>query len=107
MALQEIYDVPMSLTDLHFFTPDDFYEFANQHDLKCTIGTIDSDWGCGDRLVYDFKKRLPNALRDRGLENNGAEKIVRFIEKTIKYVPRNEYSGAIQVVTFESCNENS
>ena len=54
MALQMLLDVPMSLSDLHFFLPNDFDQFGEEHNYKVQNNTISHDWGGGEKTILDF-----------------------------------------------------
>jgi SAM-dependent methyltransferase len=94
MTLQLLFDVPMSLTDLHFLCPFDFENFAEQNNLALELRSTDQDWGSGERLLIDFKKRLPNALRDAGMDSSKVEKLLVWLEKASQYHHLDECSGA-------------
>lgn len=99
MALQYLLDIPMSLTDVHFLCPFDFEAFAKGLDMKMEYVTIDQDWGCGKKLIQDFKKRLPNAFRDKGMEAN-VGRFIDWLEKAIQYPLISDFSGAIAIYHF-------
>lgn len=94
MTLQLLFDVPMSLTDLHFLCPFDFENFAKQNNLALDFRSTDQDWGSGERLLIDFKKRLPNALRDAGMDGSKVEKLLEWLDKASKCYHLDECSGA-------------
>ncbi len=94
MTLQILFDVPMSLTDINFFTPDEIYSYSLGRDLECSVKTFDSEWGCGDRFIIDFKKRLPNALRDAKLDGTHVEKLLNWLDVAKQYHSINDMSGA-------------
>ena len=94
MALQMLLDVPMSLSDLHFLCPFDFDEFCEDNDYSLEFESTDQDWGSGKRTIIDFKKRLPNALKDANLSDKNVEKFLMWFEKAVNYRDYNEFSGA-------------
>jgi len=102
MALQMLVGVPMTKTDLVFFSPKDFQSYADSRNLSLELTTFDQEWGAGDRLISDFQKRLPNALRDRGLDTNGVEIFLDWLEGSTQYFSRNEMSGALMVCKLTS-----
>ncbi len=97
MTLQLLFDVPMSLSDLHFLCPFDFERFADEFGYSMEMTTIDQDWANGQRLIIDFKKRLPNALRDAGMETGKVDLFLKWLDKAMRYNPENEFSGATMV----------
>lgn len=94
MTLQLLFDVPMSLTDLHFLSPFNFENFARQNNLALEFRSTDQDWGSGKRLMIDFKKRLPNALRDAGMDTSKVDKLLLWLEQASRYHHLDECSGA-------------
>jgi len=69
MPLLYLFDAPITLVDLHYFSPIDFEIFAKKLGMKLSWQTFDRIWSHGDILLEDFKKRLPNVLRDAKLPN--------------------------------------
>jgi SAM-dependent methyltransferase len=94
MTLQLLFEVPMSLSDLHFLCPFDFEEFARKSGCEITVKSTDQDWAAGDRLLIDFQKRLPNALADAGLPPEGVSRLLEWLKKAAPYFQTNEFSGA-------------
>jgi 2-polyprenyl-3-methyl-5-hydroxy-6-metoxy-1,4-benzoquinol methylase len=94
MTLQTLFAVPMSLTDIHFLCPFDFEEFARTKGYALEFRSTDQDWGAGQRMLIDFQKRLPNALRDAGLDGTQVAALLTWLEKTTQYQTHTEYSGA-------------
>jgi SAM-dependent methyltransferase len=97
MTLQLLFDVPMSLTDLHFLCPFDFEEFAEDENLELKFKSINQDWGAGERTISDFNKRLRNALKDRGMDNTKVDRLLDWLRKAVRYHQTNEFSGATVV----------
>lgn len=97
MALHHLFKARMSLSDLHFLCPFDFEEFATQHGLQLETESSDLDWGGGERLLVDFRKRLPNALRDAGLDGSGVNDLLAWLGKALPYQAPHEYAGANMV----------
>ena len=100
MALKTLLDVPMSLSDLHYLCPHDFAEFAEEHNYSLEMVTTDQDWGNGERLLVDFQKRLPNALRDANLPVDKVDEFMAWLGKVLPYQPENEFTGATMVYKF-------
>ena len=97
MTLQMLLDVPMSLSDIHFFSPSDFNNYAKSRGLKVSMFSIDHDWGGGDRTILDFKKRLVNALKDKGLNNQNVPEFLEWLKESIAYFNHDDNSGAITI----------
>jgi len=85
IPLMLLFDAPITLVDLHYFTPIDFKNFAKKLDMKLSWKTFDQSWGNGKILVEDFKKRIPNVLRDAKLPNDPKKinLLIKWIEKNI------------------------
>jgi len=94
MALQLLFDIPMSLTDLHFLCPFNFEEFCEINGYNLDLKSTDQDWGAGERTIIDFKKRLNNALKDANMKNDNIDKFLAWLQKAVQYFPTNEFSGA-------------
>lgn len=93
MTLQLLFDVPMSLTDLHFFLPSDFEEFCQQNNYQLEYKSSEQSWGGGEKLLVDFNKRLRNALRDKNMSGN-VDRLMAWLQKAIKYQTYNNNTGA-------------
>jgi 2-polyprenyl-3-methyl-5-hydroxy-6-metoxy-1,4-benzoquinol methylase len=100
MALQHLFDVPMSLTDLHSFLPTDFERFAKKLKMDLRWVTTDYNIGLGPDLIRDFKRRLPNALRDAGLPTNNVDVFLDWLESAISYEKEQPYSGSMAIYCF-------
>ena len=97
MTLQILLNVPMSLTDIHFFSPSDFIKFSKKNNFSLDFTTIAHDWGGGKKTIKDFKKRLVNALKDAGLNNKNVKPFLVWMEDAIKYFYHTNDSGALMV----------
>ena len=97
MPLMLLFDSPITLVDIHYFTPIDFKNFAKKLDMKLSWNTFDRSWGHGKILVEDFKKRIPNVLSDSKLPNNKKKinLLIKWIEKNISSMNNDlPHSGA-------------
>tara|TARA_B110000438_G_C15734910_1_gene615884 strand:+ start:213 stop:998 length:786 start_codon:yes stop_codon:yes gene_type:complete len=97
MPLLLLFDAPITLVDIHYFTPVDFKNFAKNLDMTLSWNTFDHSWGHGKMLVEDFKKRIPNVLRDSKLPNDKKKVnlLIKWIEKNICSMNNNlPHSGA-------------
>lgn len=78
MTLHTLFEIPMSLSDLHFIHPWQMRSWCDEVGLNSTLEvTVDYDKANGLPLLTDFQKRIPNALRDAGF---GSQKIPEFLE---------------------------
>lgn len=94
MTLQLLFDVPMSLSDIHFLSPIEFSNFIKNYDYKMEIKSTDQDWGAGERTIIDFKKRLPNALKDANMDSTKVIDLLQWLEKATPYFQHDDNSGA-------------
>ncbi len=94
MTLQILFDVPMSLSDIHFFSPTDFKDYAKEHGYGLEVRSTDFDWGAGKRTLVDMEKRLTNALLDAGLDNSKVPQLIAWLEKAVPYFENNSCTGA-------------
>ncbi len=94
MTLQLLFDVPMSLTDIHFISPFEIQEFAQNNKLALDIKSTDFDWASGNRLIIDFDKRLRNALRDAGMPKDKVDILLDWLAKAAPFHLHDEFSGA-------------
>ena len=97
MTLQKLLNVPMSLTDVHFFSPSDMFNFAKKNNCNLNFTTIAHDWGGGKRTIKDFKKRLVNALKDAKLNNKQVKPFLIWLEDAMKYFKHTNDTGALMV----------
>jgi 2-polyprenyl-3-methyl-5-hydroxy-6-metoxy-1,4-benzoquinol methylase len=82
MTLQLLFDVPMSLTDLHFLSPFDLMEIAEKQGLSLEWTTFAHDRVYGEKLLVDMRKRLTNALRDAAMDNSKVERLIEWLDKS-------------------------
>ena len=96
MTLQLLFDVPMSLTDLNFMCPFDFEDFCKEYGYTLEkIKSTDQHWGSGELAIIDLSKRLPNALRDAGMDYSKVDRLLKWLRKAVKYHHTDDFSGAI------------
>lgn len=89
MALALLLEVPMSRSDLHFVHPWQMREWAKAAGLAVeSTRSVDHDRGNGAWLIRDFRKRLPNALRDAGIGTAGVESYLTHLQSLVDYMAR-------------------
>lgn len=101
MALQLLLDVPMSLSDKHFICPFDMEAWADELDLHCQWRTFRHWQAHGEPLIYDYKKRLTNALQDAGLDNSTVDRFLAWLDQARRYEPDASYNGAKALYRFK------
>lgn len=104
LTLWYLFKAPITRTDLHYFTPIEFEKWSKVLGMRLTWRTFDYDWAHGERLIKDFKRRLPNVLRDAGLPSNqkNINDFIKWIEEHV--VPldhKTHFSGASALYHFE------
>jgi len=96
-TLRILFNAPITLADLHYFTPAQFKEIAKKLNMNLKWSTFDYGWALEDRLIKDFKRRLPNVFRDMGVKNNKKEisTFIKWLEKNILPIEkRSKWNGA-------------
>lgn len=89
----------MSLTDLHWFLPDDFDAFAEATGHKIQVwGSCDRSRGSGKDMLADLLDRLPKALPE--VETGKVEAFIDFIAKMLDE-DSNVYKGATMGVLIK------
>tara|TARA_Y100001963_G_C6749546_1_gene433434 strand:+ start:352 stop:1110 length:759 start_codon:yes stop_codon:yes gene_type:complete len=97
MTLLKLFDVPMSLTDLHFICPFDMKRFCDDRGLHMEYESIYQEWGSGDDMIRDLGKRLRNALRDADMDNSKVDDLLNWLVEAKEYFKTDNDSGAIVV----------
>ncbi len=108
-TLRQLFNAKITLADIHYFSPLDFQNFAKKLGMKLTWRTADHDWAQGEKLVADFKRRLPNVLlKDKKFTTNPllVAQFISWIEKTIVPIESNPpaggpHSGAVGLYHFK------
>jgi 2-polyprenyl-3-methyl-5-hydroxy-6-metoxy-1,4-benzoquinol methylase len=106
MTLSKLFDIPMSLSDLHFIHPWDMESWCGEASLKVvSTSSLDAARGNGDRLIVDFEKRLPNALRDAGLPTDRVSDMMEYLINYTSHITDNkeynEFEGATALYVIE------
>jgi 2-polyprenyl-3-methyl-5-hydroxy-6-metoxy-1,4-benzoquinol methylase len=87
VGLQKLFDVPMSLTDVHSIAPFDIQKWIENTSLELvTIKTFDSERANGDLAIVDMKKRLTNALRDADMSNDNVDNYLEWMNDVVEYM---------------------
>jgi len=60
MVIQKLFDIKMSLNDLHEINPWDVWEFCGKK-YKLEVRTCNTDWSTGEGCIKDFEKRFKSA----------------------------------------------
>jgi 2-polyprenyl-3-methyl-5-hydroxy-6-metoxy-1,4-benzoquinol methylase len=70
MVLKELFAAPITLADIHHFSPHTFEEWAEKLGMRVRWHTFDMSRARGENLIKDFRRRIPNVLRDAKLPND-------------------------------------
>jgi len=97
MTLLKLFNIPMSLTDLHSICPFDMKKFCDKKGFKLEYKSIYQDWGSGEMMILDFNKRLRNALRDAGMDNSRVDDLLGWLSEAKEYFKQDNDSGAVVV----------
>tara|TARA_R110000824_G_scaffold66016_5_gene171552 strand:+ start:1160 stop:1918 length:759 start_codon:yes stop_codon:yes gene_type:complete len=97
MTLAKLFNVPMSLTDLHFICPFDMINFCDEHGYGLEYESIYQEWGCGKTMLIDLKKRLTNALRDANMNNTKVDSLLDWLSQASEFFTQDNDSGAIVI----------
>lgn len=100
MTLQLLFDVPMSLTDKHFISPFDMQKWADDLDLGLTWKTFRYEQAVGEKMVFDMKKRLTNALSDAKMDNENVDKLLEWLLAASPYEEPSKSNGAKGIYHF-------
>jgi 2-polyprenyl-3-methyl-5-hydroxy-6-metoxy-1,4-benzoquinol methylase len=86
ITLSKLFNVPMSLTDVHNITPMDFKRWSDKLGVEI-IKTVSYDHkrATGELMLTDMKKRLTNALRDAGMDNSKVDSVLSFCQDFFIY----------------------
>lgn len=108
MTLYFLFNAPITLADIHYLTPNDHKEWAKKINMNLKWKTFDFSWAHGEILLQDFKRRLPNVLKDTKLPNDKKQikKFISWLEKNV--VDMNNtlpHSGAIGIYIYSKKNK--
>lgn len=94
MTLQILFNVPMSLTDIHFISPFDMEKWAKSLSLEIKWRTFRYEQAFGEDMIKDMDKRLKNALRDANMDNKNVNKLLKWLKEASKYETQTQSNGA-------------
>lgn len=96
-TLWRLFRARITLADLHYLTPIEFDAWAKKLGMKLRWRTVDHDWAHGDKLVEDFRRRIPNVLRDSKLfsKKEYIDDLINWIKTHIVPLERNTKFGGV------------
>jgi len=95
----------MSKTDLHYLNVWDFKAFCEKHKYQLTANrSADQDWGGGQRMIDDYQKRLPLALKDGNItyKKRDFDKFMKWLAKVVEYTESAKMPGATTVYRIQT-----
>lgn len=98
-----LFNAPITLADLHYFSPRVFEQWAKKKHYILKWHTFDVSWGTGKKMLEDLKHRLPNVLRDMNMQNNkGIESLLIWLEEEALTFPwEGKHIGATALYRFK------
>ena len=108
LTLYYLFNAPITLADLHYLTPIEFEKWAGMMNMKIKWKTIDKSWGHGEILVKDFKRRIPNVLKDSNLQvsKKNISNLINWIQSHVVTMDNDlPHSGATGLYVLSSKNE--
>ena len=106
MALQILFQVPMSLSDKQFILPADMIRWGNELGMSLQWRTFRHSQAQGDLMLVDMKKRLTNALRDAGMDNSKVDDLLAWFKDANQFQKDDYYNGAAALYHFVKHNIN-
>jgi|SaaInlStandDraft_6_1057023.scaffolds.fasta_scaffold31121_2 cyclopropane fatty-acyl-phospholipid synthase-like methyltransferase len=103
IALYYLFNLKITLSDLYFFSPYDFEEFASKFGMKLEKWfTFDHSLGNGDIMVNDMDTRLKNIFKeDDRVSYESIEKLTHWLEKNKRYTTSSTNNGASAIYVFK------
>jgi len=103
-TLRLLFDAKMSLTDLHYFLPDDF-ETWNDNRYHIEMKSCDYSWAAGPEMIADLKDRIPKALPKDPYDYINIPGFLTYAERQARYTELGPLSGANLGVMIEKTNK--
>jgi len=103
LTLWYLLRAPITRADIHYLTPIEFEKWSKILGMTLTWRTFDFDWAHGERLLEDFKRRLPNVLRDAKIPTNqqSINDFIKWIkEHILPFNHKTRFSGASALYHF-------
>jgi len=98
MTLKHLFNAKITLADIHHFTPVQFEHWARDLKMKLKWRTIEQSWGHGEKMITDFRRRLPNVLKPlfKKISDTEIENLITWLEKDIITLETDfKHSGAV------------
>jgi 2-polyprenyl-3-methyl-5-hydroxy-6-metoxy-1,4-benzoquinol methylase len=103
LALKNLYDARITLADIHYFTPLDFEVFAKKLKMKLLWDTIEDSWGQGEKMIEDFKKRLPKVVQPTQVNRKRTlDLFIKWLDRhRVFFEKKEKWSGAVGFYHFK------
>jgi SAM-dependent methyltransferase len=104
-TLFQLFDMKITLADLHYLTPIEFERWARKLGMKLYWRTFDRDWAHGNKLIADFNRRLPLVFKSSGkhLSSQQVKSFTSWLEDHVVALDHNTpSSGAIGIYVFQA-----
>jgi 2-polyprenyl-3-methyl-5-hydroxy-6-metoxy-1,4-benzoquinol methylase len=102
--LRFLFNARITLADIHYLTPVEFENWAKKLRMKLVWRTVDHDWAHGDVLIGDFKRRIPNILKDLPFDTSRSrvEDFLGWLEAhLVKFEKNSKFGGVTGVYHFK------
>ena len=103
-TLRLLFNAKMSLTDLHYFLPDDF-EVWNDNRYHIEMKSCDYSWAAGPEMIADLKDRIPKAVNPTLWAPSELNSFLDYAERQARYTELGPLSGANLGVMIEKTNK--
>lgn len=103
MTLLHLFNAPITLADIHYFTPNDHIKMAKKIGMSLKWKTIEESWASGDILIKDFERRIPNVLRDAKLSSNTKQikSLIKWLKENVAPLDNSlPHSGAVGLYIY-------
>jgi len=103
-TIRQIFDIKITLADLHYLTPIEFEKWAKKIDMPLKWETFDLDWAHGEKFISDIRRRLPLVFKSAKIpvKKKNIDNLVNWLEEHV--VPMDHalpFSGALALYTLK------
>ena len=97
LTLYYLFNAKITLADRHYLTPIEFIGWSKAIGMKLNFRTFDYDWGFGEKMIKDFKRRLPRVLPG----NRNVKKFIAWLKNHVPSVETpSKFNGALGLYRF-------
>lgn len=95
MTVYYMIRIHMAAVDLNFIYPWAFAEWAEKNEYMIEYKSCDQDWGSGQKMLYDFNKRLRMDIFNEHLRvSPDVDDFLLFLGKSSQFFTQNNFTGA-------------